>query len=97
MHVEIPVYKEIVFVPKSHSLCRPTICHSSFEIWDRNVKRQKSYDRLNIGIMGITVNIIFPHQSPYIVLSVLKGPFLRLGLSYKKRGKTILKTIQCGL
>ena len=49
------------------------------------LKDKKSYDRLNIDIMGITVFIIFPHQLPYIVLSVLKGPFLRLGLSYKKK------------
>ena len=44
----------------------------------------KSYEHLDIGITGIIVFIISPHQSPYIVLSVLKGPFLRLGLSYKK-------------
>ena len=56
----------------------------SIKIWNRNVERQKSYDRLDIGITGITVFIISPHQSPYIVRSVLKGPFLRLGLSYKK-------------
>ena len=78
MHVEIPVCKEIEFVPNAHSLCRPTTCHSSYEIWDRNVKRQKSYDRLNVGITGITVFIIFQHHSSYIVLSVLKGPFRRL-------------------
>ena len=73
-------YKEIVF---AHSSCRPTICHSPYKIWNRNVERQKPYDRLDIGITGITVFKISPHQSPYIVLSVLKGPFLRLGLSYK--------------
>ena len=53
-------YKEIVsflFVPNAHSFCRPTTCHSSYEIWDRNIKRQKSYDLLNIGIMWITVFI----------------------------------------
>ena len=40
-----------------------------FSIWNRNVKRQKSYDRLDIGITEITVFIISPHQSPYIVLA----------------------------
>ena len=74
MHAEIPVYKEIIFVPKSYSLCRPTTCHSSYEIWERNVKRQKRFDRLNIDITGITVFIIFPHQSPYIV-GYLKARF----------------------
>ena len=58
MHVEIPVYKDIqMYIPR-----RPATCHSSYEILDRNVKRQKSYDRLNIDIMGITVFIIFPHN-----------------------------------
>ena len=37
-------------------------------------KRQKRFDRLNIDITGITVFIIFPHQSPYIV-GYLKARF----------------------
>ena len=83
MHVEIALYNLLENIT-THSLCRPTTCHSPYEIWNRNAQRQNSYERLTIGITGITVYITSPHRSQYIVLSVLKGPFLRLGLSYKK-------------
>ena len=96
MHVEIALYNVLGNI-NTHSLCRPTTCHSPYEIWNRNVQRQNSYERLTIGITGITVFITSPHQSQYIVLSVLKGAVSPVRIKLKKKIKTVLKTIQYGL
>ena len=66
------IYKEILI----HIRCvgiQHAILHMKF-----GSKCSKAYERLTIGIK--VDHNISPHQSPYIVLSVLKGPFLRLGL-----------------
>ena len=75
---------QYIRILKSHSLCRFIICHSSYEIWDQNIKRQKVYDRLNIGIMWITVYCNISFSISIHCFIVLKGPFLRLGINYKK-------------